>query len=670
MAGAAPTPVANTKHNLSTSGPGTIKSTGAGTSEICVFCHTPHSATTDAPLWNKSISNASYTVYTSDVLSQLGGGAYPGAVSPATGAPHVKTRICLACHDGTIALGSLVNMPSGVSSIPMQGTGADYKMPQTAAGYMGIDLRDDHPVAILHDSTKDGELSGTITGNVWLYTSTAAKTQVGTGTGYVECTSCHEPHNNQFGNFLVASNTGSTICTTCHTKTGFALSIHDTATLGYAPTDGTPTGNLGTTVGLVKCMDCHFPHKSGVTSAAPTTPNPSYGKYVLSFQEEASCYNNPNDRWNSAGASGACHGSGAAGLNAARRNIQSLVNETTGKTSKHRIENSLTAGLHKATEGMGITGYGWSNVATNWHAECADCHNPHTAGSATRTVGSNTISSTSPLNGVAGVNVAWPAGGWTNPLGAIAYTYVTGRGVTDVTSAGVDMEYKICLKCHSDFAWGGAVSPAPNLTNQAQEFNPNNNAGYHPVVQNNVNTYSSAALNAPWNSLTSTMYCSDCHGNNDPLQAQGPHGSMNTPLLKKVYGSAVVLSTDATFLCFDCHNGNTYGRNGTGAANTTGFSDGTQNLHTLHATTYDQPCKGCHVAIPHGYQSPTGRIVANRGLLLTEGTGDPAPYRGAVITNGGGLGTANNMWLYIKTLKTSGSWAPGDCTWNVSTNPH
>lgn len=233
------------------------------------------------------------------------------------------------------------------------------------------------------------------------------------------------------------------------------------------------------------------------------------------------------------------------------------------------------------------------------------------------------------------------------------------------------MEYKICLKCHSDFAWGGPVSPAPNLTNQAREFNPNNNAGYHPVVQNNINTYGSAAFKAGSGfSSTSLMYCSDCHGNNDPTQAQGPHGSTNSSILKKVYGNAVVLSTDTTFLCFDCHDGNTYGRNGTGAANTTGFSDGTQNLHTLHATTYDQPCKGCHVAIPHGYQSPTGRIVANRGLLLTEGTAEPAPYRGAVITNGGGLGTANNMWLYVITLKASGAWTAGDCTWNVSTNGH
>ncbi|HAK60301.1 MAG TPA: hypothetical protein DCO77_07935, partial [Nitrospiraceae bacterium] len=49
--------IKNSKHDLSTGSTGaTIKAAAAGgTSRVCVFCHTPHSANPDAlaPLWNR-----------------------------------------------------------------------------------------------------------------------------------------------------------------------------------------------------------------------------------------------------------------------------------------------------------------------------------------------------------------------------------------------------------------------------------------------------------------------------------------------------------------------------------------------------------------------------------------------------------------------------------------
>ena len=55
--------ISSTKHNLSSSGPGTTKSSTE--TQICVFCHTPHGADIGpsagpqssvgaAPLWNKT----------------------------------------------------------------------------------------------------------------------------------------------------------------------------------------------------------------------------------------------------------------------------------------------------------------------------------------------------------------------------------------------------------------------------------------------------------------------------------------------------------------------------------------------------------------------------------------------------------------------------------------
>ena len=52
--------MATTVHNLTPSGPGTIKETE--TSGLCVFCHTPHNANPTRALWNRAFSGVTYTV--------------------------------------------------------------------------------------------------------------------------------------------------------------------------------------------------------------------------------------------------------------------------------------------------------------------------------------------------------------------------------------------------------------------------------------------------------------------------------------------------------------------------------------------------------------------------------------------------------------------------------
>jgi len=50
--------VTGTKHNLSIYGPGSVVATS--TTEICVFCHTPHFAQPSTPLWNKQDTGTTY----------------------------------------------------------------------------------------------------------------------------------------------------------------------------------------------------------------------------------------------------------------------------------------------------------------------------------------------------------------------------------------------------------------------------------------------------------------------------------------------------------------------------------------------------------------------------------------------------------------------------------
>ena len=67
--------------------------------EICIFCHTPHGASaTDGPLWNHQTSTAIYQTFSSPTLTALG---------ITIGPPNGASRLCLSCHDGTVALGSV-----------------------------------------------------------------------------------------------------------------------------------------------------------------------------------------------------------------------------------------------------------------------------------------------------------------------------------------------------------------------------------------------------------------------------------------------------------------------------------------------------------------------------------------------------------------------------------
>jgi len=192
IAGPAFGAVAGTAHDLSAA---------EANGEVCVFCHTPHAASPSIPLWNHTLSTASYTAYDSPTMDAVDNNNW-------TGGDGNVSALCMSCHDGTVGLGSLVN--PGPGGPP---TNAGTPMGAVAAN-LGTDLTNDHPVAFTYNAalqTADGELVDptTLTGAVRLF---------GAGGDQVECASCHDPHNNVNVPFLVTSNTGSALCTTCHIK--------------------------------------------------------------------------------------------------------------------------------------------------------------------------------------------------------------------------------------------------------------------------------------------------------------------------------------------------------------------------------------------------------------------------------------------------------------------
>lgn len=183
--------------------------TGENTGEICVYCHTPHyreTGTQQYPLWNHTLSSGqTYGTYTSTTMNAAPGDPGTGTLGTAN-----YTQLCLSCHDGTVALGSLYNQPnSGSSTLGVMSTSAN--------GYFGTDLSNDHPINFAYTTAiagEDGQLFDPASN-----AATAALLEGGIG-GTVQCTSCHDPHNYTAGQqpFLVMSNQDSALCATCHIK--------------------------------------------------------------------------------------------------------------------------------------------------------------------------------------------------------------------------------------------------------------------------------------------------------------------------------------------------------------------------------------------------------------------------------------------------------------------
>lgn len=327
-----PQSIVGSKHNLSASGPGNMRAVTER--DICVFCHAPHHTTGQAPLWNHELSTAAYTPYSSSTLKAT------------VGQPTGASKLCLSCHDGTVALGMVA---SRTSPIPMQGGGTTLPAGRTR---IGPDLSGHHPVSFTYDAdlvTRQGELRDptTLIEEVRLDRS-----------GQVQCTSCHDPHNNQFGMFLVKDNVASALCRDCHTPNQWATAAHATSPATWNGNAQNPWPHTtGTTVAANACENCHRPHNAGIKP------------HLLNFPtEEQNCYS--------------CH-SGTV----AARNIASEFS----KASVHPI--TQTSGVHQPTENA---------IDSPRHVECADCHNPHAARSAAATV----PAATGALAGVRGVNSA------------------------------------------------------------------------------------------------------------------------------------------------------------------------------------------------------------------------------------------------------------------------
>ncbi len=295
--------VSETVHNLSVSGPGRLHA--ASESRVCVFCHATHNTMGMRPLWNRELSPASYRIYDSSTLD-----ARPGQ-------PTGVSKLCLSCHDGTIALGSVLSHSDRIRI-----SGGDY-IPSGLTN-LGTDLSDDHPISFFYAgglASSDHQLvdPATLPDEITL-----------DETGQLQCTACHDPHKNRYGDFLVTPFEHGMLCTACHRMDGWTSCSHESASVAVASAH---TGDWPfATVAENACRSCHRPHTAGGRE-----------RLLILEKEEENCLS--------------CHD----GL-VARTNV--LVELE--KLSVHDPRRYF--GEHDPAETL---------VGGNPHVECSDCHNPH-----------------------------------------------------------------------------------------------------------------------------------------------------------------------------------------------------------------------------------------------------------------------------------------------------
>jgi hypothetical protein len=245
------TSVANTRHNLTMRylgvGAGWMSLSRNDYDEVCVYCHTPHGASgaLQAPLWNRTTKSTSYQTY-----DTLGTSTLTQPVTP----PGPNSLVCLSCHDGQVAVDSVINMPGSGRWQASQATGQDTSFLDTWPGgpgssfygghgtlevsadafnrygecqschsiagpqhdpstipvfdafHIGTDLRNDHPVGVRYPtitgSGTDFRTPAATGGNLRFFdtngNSRPDKNEIrlyDSGDGFeVECGSCHDPH--------------------------------------------------------------------------------------------------------------------------------------------------------------------------------------------------------------------------------------------------------------------------------------------------------------------------------------------------------------------------------------------------------------------------------------------------------------------------------------------
>jgi predicted CXXCH cytochrome family protein len=239
------TGIVGSKHDLSiATGIGALYGQTDALDRICIYCHAPHHTLQQAdaaginylPLWNHGVTTQFYNTYQSDFGDgpDASGLAGVGVTSDTAqfadrhlfngeatiGEPGSVSRLCLSCHDGTVAVNEYGFDPQRAVS---QGAGTHFIADQFKIGGGG-NLTNHHPIGFDYNDVvqHDDEIADPST--VINGAGAGAKEMTTIGSllynGRMECVTCHDVHNtkNTGETFLWKSDRESGFCLTCHIK--------------------------------------------------------------------------------------------------------------------------------------------------------------------------------------------------------------------------------------------------------------------------------------------------------------------------------------------------------------------------------------------------------------------------------------------------------------------
>jgi hypothetical protein len=200
---------------------------------VCSTCHTPHHAdSTVIPLWSHQTTASTFIMYNQAnvPVSEM--------VAVPAGQPNGPSKACLSCHDGTVA----INTYGGIGYYTTHGPATFV----TNGANLGTDLTHSHPISLVYNPALVGTGPNQ---DQWLFNPNTTPVLTPASGSFVpgndmtingfllnghntlECTSCHDVHNQEGTPFDIVNNPklvkivgvdasghGSLLCRSCHNK--------------------------------------------------------------------------------------------------------------------------------------------------------------------------------------------------------------------------------------------------------------------------------------------------------------------------------------------------------------------------------------------------------------------------------------------------------------------
>jgi predicted CXXCH cytochrome family protein len=414
-------------------------------------------------------------------------------MSRRAGAPTGASRICLSCHDGTIAVGRL-------RSKTIRMVGGDRPLSLGGAATLGTDLRGTHPISI---KAGGGGTTAPPHGD-------AVKVDVN---GEVQCTSCHDPHaefgDPELGMFLVKPSANSSLCESCHrTVEGTRQSSHFGSSAPIASASSLSRDGRKATassVGAGGCSNCHASHHAP-PGATLDRPGPT---------DDGTCLG--------------CHDGSVARLSVAAEVAKPTSHRSTGR------------GVHSEGERSGAPSSGKRLPETSFgrlrHVACVDCHDPHRA--VPSQAPSVAPAAQSVLTGQWGISIDGQR------VEAVSFEYEVclkchGDSLNKPAAAGNAPRRRTDdLNLRRVFA---STSPS---------FHPVASPGRNPLVPSLI-----PPLNPASQIYCTDCHASDAGAGAGGAGPRGPHGSIYPNLLERQYLTAdYTPESPASYaLCYKCHD--------------------------------------------------------------------------------------------------------------------